>query len=228
MILLFAGFFSTNDEYLPLQRELGSDVRIFDYTGLTSTPLKDLGEKICERVQKPTIALGYSMGGRVLLQALKHSSKNFEAACFVSTNPGLKFEADRKQRLASDQEWAKKIRTSPWDELVREWNAQPVFATTGPEPVRLEADFDREILAETLLNWSLGAQEDHRSLIENLSIPNLWMTGAQDPKFCGFLKDLNIGKKTQTRVINEAGHRVHLDQPAALARTFSAWLKQSR
>lgn len=220
MTLLFPGFFSQPDDYVELQKELASDLQIFDYMGLSSTPLRQLGAMINERIKNPTVAIGYSMGGRVLLEAVKNNSQKFSAVCLISTAPGLKSEMEKEQRIVSDRQWAEKVLSLPWDQLVQEWNSQGVFSGGAREPARSESSFDRKVLSETLLNWSLGLQDDHQPMILNLTTPNLWVAGANDTKFCGFLKEVNAGKKTQTRVIADSGHRIHLDQPKALAKTI--------
>lgn len=224
-VIFFPGFFSTPIEYAPLARELNCDATLFDYRGLTSLKMSDLGPAVCERLEGPCFAIGYSMGGRVLLEAVKNDASKFSRVCFLSTNPGLKTAEERSERLKFDDVWAEKFLNLEWTPLISAWNSQAVFAGPGLQPVREECNFDRQELAENLRNWSLGMQDDHRVMIQSLKIPNLWIAGANDKKFCRFLDELTM--MTETFVLPDAGHRIHLDQPRILAKTISEWQKKT-
>ncbi len=223
MIQLFPGFLSAPQDYQGLQQALGWDIQVFDYHGLSKETLLNLGKKICDEIYSPIHAIGYSMGGRILLEALSFDPSKFQSVCFISTNPGLKTQFERDQRLITDREWAQQFQTQNWDQVMQSWNSQSVFAGATTEPLRREEEFDRQELAQMLVNWSLARQDDRRAMIGVLSVPNLWIAGARDNKFCHVLKELNTGKKTQTRVIAEAGHRVHFEQPKALAKVIREW-----
>src|SRR3954466_10003273 len=79
--------------------------------------------------QRGEILLGYSLGGRLALQALL-AGAHYECAIFISTGLGIDDEVARQARRASDEAWAQRFENDDWDAVINAWNAQPVLA--GP------------------------------------------------------------------------------------------------
>lgn len=167
------------------------------------------------RAAKPVL-LGYSMGGRLAMQALLQAPELYRAAVIVSAHPGLTNEGERADRLASDQKWAERFRTEEWSALMAAWQGQGVLKPSSEaqiEMIRREREFDREDLARALEIWSLGRQPDLRSLLSSLQVPVLFMSGSEDAKFTRLLGELQLTPKQALRVIENAGHRVPWEQP---------------
>jgi len=167
----------------------------------------------------PRYLLGYSLGGRLALHvALQHPSL-WDGVIIVGANPGLDTEEARQERRANDALWAQRLGTQPWDTLLAAWDAQPVFAgKPALMPPRLEADFSRARLAESLRRWSLGAQDPLWSALERFSVPLLWIAGAEDTgqaAICRRLQSTVPGM--QLWIAPRAGHRVPWEQPQAFA-----------
>lgn len=159
--------------------------------------------------------LGYSLGGRMAL-ALRQYLKSLTPQphvhfVFVSTNPGLAAAADREARFRNDSLWAGRFRSEEWSSLMKDWNAQGVFAGSIGEPMRSRRKSQRELLAKCLMQWSLAKQPDYRpELLQKADY--LWVTGAKDSKFTDLAQGLQ-----NTKTIMSASHRVHLDAPEELA-----------
>ena len=75
------------------------------------------------------ILLGYSLGGRLALQALL-AGANYKRAILVSTGLGIEDESARAARRASDEAWAQRFESEDFETVIADWNAQPVLA--GP------------------------------------------------------------------------------------------------
>lgn len=175
----------------------------------------------------PRILVGYSLGGRLALQALKLSSSLYDKAVFVSTNPGLVREKDKEERRLADLKWAQKFRDLPWDSVLREWNNQPVFKSGFEEPLRLEANYQRHYLAQALTEWSLAKQEDFRLLVKELSSKILWVSGEKDIKFASLAMELKRGApELQSEIFTKSSHRVLFDQPGELARVMISFIQK--
>lgn len=160
------------------------------------------------------IFMGYSLGGRLGLHAILQDPSLWNAAIFISTHPGLKKEKEKQQRLAYDRQWAQRFEREPWEDLIKDWNAQEMFKGEPFHLKREEKDFDRTSLIQALNTWSLGAQQNATEAIHNLDIPILWMVGARDPKFLQQAQELTF-KHPQSRVcvVPEASHRLPWQQP---------------
>lgn len=169
------------------------------------------------------ILIGYSLGGRLALHALQQSPNFWSLLVILSANPGLNSVQEKQARLANDETWAHKFSQMQWQDVMRDWNLQPVFAGNSNEPMRIESDYVREKVAKCLVQWSLGKQENLSGLIRQHQDRISWAVGALDKKFLHMsaaMYDENILK--DLKIFDEASHRIIFDQPQALA----LWIKQ--
>jgi 2-succinyl-6-hydroxy-2,4-cyclohexadiene-1-carboxylate synthase len=170
---------------------------------------------------EPIEAVGYSQGGRLLLQAFEASPRDFKKLVLISTHPGLLNFQEKEQRLENDRHWAKKFRTLDWTQLQKEWDSQGVFhSKIGPS--RIEAEYDRKILALCFENWSLAHQQNFRELINTNLDKIKIILGEEDAKYVKlyqeFLRDLSALKMEKG-----AAHRVPFDQPNRLVETLNSF-----
>ena len=155
--------------------------------------------------------LGYSLGGRLALQALL-AGANYNRAIFVSTGLGIEDEAARAARRASDEAWARRFESEDFDTVMAAWNAQPVLA--GPALARTRADYDPRALCE----WSSGVLPPVASRLHQLTIPTLWIAGARDVKYVlEAKKAASLAPNARVVIVEDAGHRVPWEQPIEFA-----------
>lgn len=162
---------------------------------------KDFNNTVDSVPHKKNILVGYSLGGRLALHAALDQPGLWDQVVLVSTHLGL--ERGHRERLSHDSVWAERFRNDEWETVVNEWNSQSVFESSL-EFSRLEKDFDRELLASYLTYFSLGSQKKISSLPVNIH----HLVGEKDGQYRALYPD--------AEVITDAGHRVHLDNPAAL------------
>lgn len=196
-------------------------------------------ERLIERVGREEadagvkVLLGYSMGGRLAMQAVTRDPSLFDGAVFVSANPGLSTQEERDQRLKADDGWANRFLIDPWETVVSDWNQQAVLrapqnrASDAVSLERGERFFSRVELAKALRDFSLGRQPDLRADLRSLKMPLLFVTGREDSKFTSLTQGLVAGTSHEHVVIEQAGHRVPWDAPtqfrAILAKFLSRW-----
>lgn len=166
-------------------------------------------------VEGPAWLVGYSFGARLALRLMQDSPRKYLGALLLSANPGnFQSDEERATRRASDQAWAARFREQPWDGLVRAWEAQEIFGRRrGPR--RIEADFDREKLADAMEKLSVADQ-----FTDPLRLPSriTWLAGARDTKFCALLNSMrNAGFPGSFLRVEEAGHRLLSEVPEAVA-----------
>jgi len=155
------------------------------------------------------VLVGYSMGGRLTLHALIEGA-HFDRAVIISA--GLNLEEGREERRQRDEAWAKRFESDPWDELMLDWNAQPVFG--GHVIERFEKDYDRSVLAQDLRETSPGVLPPLAPHLHKILIPVLWIAGELDKAY------VEVGKRAVSLLPNAelwicpgAGHRVPWEQP---------------
>lgn len=171
----------------------------------------------------PRILAGYSLGGRLALQALTLRPELWQAAILLAPHPGLEDPAERSARLRHDQAWADRTRQAPWPELLTDWNAQPVLAG-GPVPSAAEEW--RPEIAGAFEDWSLGHQSGGppASLADN-PVPVLWITGELDVKFTALATAAaRVVPLIRHHILPGCGHRLLQQDPQALRALVSRFL----
>lgn len=164
----------------------------------------------------PRMLIGYSMGGRLALHALIQNPSIWQRATLISTTICLKDPTSRLDRLKNDYKWAHKFRNDPWDQLMNDWESQPIFNGSFT-PTRNEKDYAREDLAQFLENFSLAKQEYLYPYIAKLNLPIQWITGSLDHN-AEFHAKAIIQNHTHSSHLSIPGatHRVHFEFPIEL------------
>lgn len=166
------------------------------------------------------ILVGYSLGGRLGMQALQQAPSLWTRALLISANAGFAdlASSERAERLTTDKEWAQRFQSEDWIQVLNAWNAQPVFAGSMAEPMRNQADYNRQHLGEALVSWSLAKQPDMRSILNAQAAKITWMTGRLDVKFAAQAELLKKSiSNFEVVSVNGASHRIPFDQPQAIA-----------
>ncbi len=154
------------------------------------------------------ILLGYSMGGRLALEALVEDCSAWAAAVIVSAQPGLADPVERQARLVSDGGWAGMLEKGEqgWANFQTAWDLQPVLAGRARASVSREW---REGLDAGFVEWSLGNQPDLVPMLDRVRIPVLWVTGEEDAKYSKVAKRAcAVLPGAEHVVVEGAGHRV--------------------
>jgi 2-succinyl-6-hydroxy-2,4-cyclohexadiene-1-carboxylate synthase len=108
---------------------------------------------------------------------------------------------------------------------MQDWNQQPVFKDSKALDLK-ETDFTRQQLANALLGWSLGLQEDLQDSIKQLNIPLLWIAGAKDTKFTALTRSLQLKHpKSRTVIVQQAGHRAIWDAPDQVKQSIQHFIE---
>lgn len=184
---------------------------------------------------------GYSMGGRLALQyALRlskkagnpigmpsHNKKQAVPARFIIES-GTCGIADLKQRQArrkQDVALARRI-TENFEGFLQDWNSKPVFKTSNPPAPELAGKSARiretqrpAGLAASLRGFGTGSMPCICAELSEIGPQvELW-SGAEDDKFTRLASEMEalLGNGRHHTVKN-AGHRVHLEQPAFVLR----------
>lgn len=171
------------------------------------------------------ILLGYSMGGRLALHALLAAPTLFQAAIIVSAHTGLADHDLRKHRWRQDDEWAKKLRSLPWESFLRIWNDQAVFDGAQMPGERLTPFKWRQGIIRSFDCWGLSRQEDLLPKLGHLTLPVLWVSGEKDTRYTELARQaVDSLPDARLSVIPFAGHRVPWEEPAAFTNTVHSFL----
>ena len=222
----------------------GESVRRVDlwrYLDCCPMEMESFGQAFCEEVRHGgggggDVVVGYSMGGRLALQALVTAARAaddlFKAAVIVSAHPGLTSGEERVVRMAEDAEWAGRALVGDWNDFLEHWEGRMRSGALG---VEAEAGWgDRRLLqprrqavARSFMDWSLGKQEDLRNDLAMVRCPVLWVTGARDEKFTTLGREAaGLLPNAHLEPVPGTGHRVPWEQPDHFVELVHGFLKQ--
>lgn len=155
------------------------------------------------------VLLGYSMGGRLAMQAFVRQPELFETAVFVSAHPGIADPALRSAANDRDKHWAARFEREPLSEVLRDWDSQSVFAGSAATD---RPEIDVEQAANQLRRFSKGRQRDLREDLAVLQRRFTYMSGSRDKKYVEIGRQLaETNDLCEHVIINNAGHRVVWD-----------------
>lgn len=239
-LLMLHGFTGCGGNNLPLARQLPRSALMPDLLGHgeTSAPADtrcyaiDLAaQELAGLIRTSTSdacidVYGYSMGGRLALQlALDHSTV-VRSLILESGSPGLATQVEREARRTADEALAARIERDGIPAFVGYWESLPLFASQARLPAERRAGLHQQRLnnsatglANSLRGMGTGAQASNWDRLTELSMPVLLCAGADDAKFVDVATRMaeNI-PLAALRVVANAGHAIHLEQPGALAR----------
>jgi 2-succinyl-6-hydroxy-2,4-cyclohexadiene-1-carboxylate synthase len=176
--------------------------------------------------------LGYSMGGRVALHLAVARSDRVGRVVTIGASPGLDDPAARRARVVADEALAARLRSAGIAAFVDEWEAQPLFAGQAALPAAERAAIraqrlaaDPEGLACSLEGMGTGAMAPLGAALGALTVPCLFVAGADDTKFAAVAEELAaLVPDGRVALVAGAGHAAHVEAPAAVVELVRAFL----
>ncbi len=180
------------------------------------------------RAGRKKVLVAYSMGGRLALHALIES-RLWDAAIIISANPGITREEDRIKRKASDAGWALKAMTMNWTEFLSEWDRQGggmLGSSMRSDQDGMELIHARRQIAQSFIDWSVGAQENLWPKLYEIEVPILWVAGEADDKFCKIAdRACRLLPNSLKKIAEKSGHRVIWEAPDWFLNESTQWLE---
>jgi 2-succinyl-6-hydroxy-2,4-cyclohexadiene-1-carboxylate synthase len=189
--------------------------------------LAETADLIASSLPEGPVALGgYSMGARVALHvALRHHDR-LSALVLLGATRGIKDPAQRRARLAHDEELAARVEAVGTERFLDEWLAQPMFSSLAKDPrERAARSRDPHGLASSLRLCGTGSQEFLGPRLAALTVRTLCLAGERDVKFStearAIAKDVPHARMVP---ILGAHHAAHLEAPEECAETVASFL----
>jgi 2-succinyl-6-hydroxy-2,4-cyclohexadiene-1-carboxylate synthase len=176
--------------------------------------------------------LGYSMGGRLCLRLALDHPELVDGLALVSASPGIDDPTERDARRASDEALALDVEDRGVEPFLRDWLAQPLFATLDGASAQLRERAEAHTaadLAAALRLLGTGTQEPLWSRLAELRMPVALVTGRADAKFERINDEMQAActdAASIARVHLDGGHALPLEQPEALATFLVGWLAE--
>lgn len=179
----------------------------------------------------PLFLHGYSMGGRLALKTALASPGQFKGLILESSTCGLPGDERRKRRI-SDEGRARLIEED-YLQFLEKWEEAELFE--APEDngssslLKLYHEIHRQqepaCMAASLRGFGTGRMKSACDQLENFYHPVLLITGSEDKKYQKI--NTRMGRKfPEARLkVLKAGHRVHLDNPAAFINELKSFIQ---
>lgn len=196
--------------------------------------VEDLVALLRKLTDRPVHLVGYSMGGRIALQLALAHAEIVRSLVLESASPGIADPGERAARVRSDEALARMLESEGVEPFVSHWEQIPLFASqsriAAEARERLRADRLRRDacgLAQSLRGCGAGVAPAVVDRLHELTMPTLLVVGELDEKY------RQLGETMAERipraelvVVPEAGHTVHLEQPAAYAEAVRRFLEE--
>ncbi|HEY0970951.1 MAG TPA: 2-succinyl-6-hydroxy-2,4-cyclohexadiene-1-carboxylate synthase [Gemmatimonadales bacterium] len=177
--------------------------------------------------------LGYSMGGRVALSLALAAPERVSALVLESASPGIADPAERAARAMADAALADDIERDGVATFAERWARLPMWASqermTEEARERLRAQrlsHAARGLANSLRGAGQGSAPAVHDHLSALRVPTLLVAGALDAKYERIAREMRqCIPYAELRIIEDAGHAVHIEAPAELARVVGEFLE---
>ena len=184
-------------------------------------------EKVEEQTKgEPSLLLGYSMGGRLAMNALVNNPAMWSGVIAVGADPGLISDDARSKQLQKDLEWARRFRTEDIQELLVEWDELPVFCGRSNCASREISELDSEKISRFFDVFSKARQGNMLPMLRKLKTPPLlYISGCDDIKYTKIGQDLAaLCMQVRHQIIPNAGHRVPWESQDAFISEVSVFI----
>ena len=185
----------------------------------------DWTKDFCDRAElaingEKSILLGYSLGGRLALHACIHRPDLWQGVVVVGADPGLGSSEEKNQQFTRDRNWADRLKKEPLEQLVREWDEQPVFCGIENSAPRNLEELDPIQLSQQFEVFSKGLQQNLVPALSELKTPPvLFLAGEKDKKYQQIGDELaELCPVVKSQWVEDSGHRVPWENPESFSR----------
>jgi len=185
----------------------------------------DWTKDFCDRAElaangEKSVLLGYSLGGRLALHACIHRPDLWQGVVLVGADPGLGSSEEKNQQFTRDRNWADRLKKEPLEQLVREWDEQPVFCGIENSAPRNLEELDPIQLSQQFEVFSKGLQQNLVPALSELKNPPvLFLAGEKDKKYQQIGDELaELCPVVKSQWVEDSGHRVPWENPESFSR----------
>lgn len=195
--------------------------------GHASASITQGAELLCATAG-PAHYIGYSMGGRLCIQAAISHPELVSSLVLIGATAGIEDTAQRTDRRQSDDEKATLLESVGLQQFLQHWLEQPLFRGL-PDAARFQQERESNTvagLAASLRCAGTGSMIPLWDHLHRITCPVLVLTGSNDARYSEIAERLvaGIGSKATHLSIADAGHAAHLEQPESTAQAVLSFL----
>lgn len=176
----------------------------------------------------PDVIVGYSMGGRLALNAALAAPEIAPELILISTSTGIADDVERANRRKTDAATATSLQAGgDVAEFLRSFHNSPMVqahrSTVDLESIRLR--MTRQGLVGALQGMGQGTQPFVGDRLTELPMNVTWIAGAEDAKYAAIAIEASTRCRYGSLVmVADSGHNVVAERPDAVAAAITAAL----
>jgi 2-succinyl-6-hydroxy-2,4-cyclohexadiene-1-carboxylate synthase len=230
LVIFVPGFMQRGEAWAPVAERVAKRYPSACLDFRTHSFEARLGE-LREAAPPGSVAVGYSMGGRLALHLAVREPERFAGLVTVGASPGVDDPGERRRRREADGELAAWMERSTIEEVVARWERLPVFAGQPEDLVerqrRGRLSHDPRLLAHLLRSAGQGALPGIFDRLPRLPTPVLALAGERDERYLQAGRRIALlAPRGDTLPVMGAGHAAHLEQPETVARLVLEFLDE--
>lgn len=173
--------------------------------------------------------VGYSMGGRLCLQAALDHPDRVLALVLIGATAGIDDEDERAARQRADAALADRLEAIGLEAFLTEWLGLEMFAGL-PDWARFEQERRTntvEGLAMSLRRAGTGSMQPLWERLGRIEVPVLLVTGERDERYGRIAERMAtaLGPTARHEVVAGAGHAAHLERPERTTELVCSFLE---
>jgi 2-succinyl-6-hydroxy-2,4-cyclohexadiene-1-carboxylate synthase len=217
------------ERYRPLALDLpghgeAADERPVTFAGCVAHVLAQAPERF--------VLCGYSMGGRIGLHVALAAPQRIARLVLVACSAGIEDDAERAERRRADATLAAQLDNAPFEQFIERWQRQPLFADDPPHVAQLAREDQRRnrpaALAAVLRGVGTGEMRPLWRALGGLTMPAAAIAGDRDGAYQALARRLARSLPHGQVAIVRGGHRLALENPAAVARVLQGLHAEAR
>lgn len=183
---------------------------------------------------KPEVIIGYSMGGRLLLESLLlHSNYSPKFLVLESVNPGIKDIKLKSNRVKSDLELFNNSDNKNEVSFFEKWFSMPIFGNLKSHKffddliTKRSKDYEQMKASwqESINTWGPGMRPNLWVELNNLKSKTIYIAGDEDIKYSKIANEIKANSVIKTQFIAKSGHNTHLQQKDSYIKTIDHFLR---
>lgn len=222
-VLFIPGFMQPAGAWAPVAERLEPPTTLLDHREHSLEGR--LGEIAAAGAE--ALLVGYSLGGRLALRAALRDPGRYAGLVTVGVTAGIEEAAERAARAEADERLASWIEAAPIEDVVAVWERQPLFADQSDALIEQQRAGrlaqDPLSLARLLRTAGQGVLEPVWSELLTFELPLLAIAGGRDEGYVSAAKKIaDTAPNAHAKIVENAGHAAHLQQPAEVAALIAA------
>jgi 2-succinyl-6-hydroxy-2,4-cyclohexadiene-1-carboxylate synthase len=213
-VLAVHGFLGQGSDWDLVKGQSWQTPSLFSHKSLIPlTALKDANLALNETYRSTDLAIGYSLGGRILLS----EPGAWKKLVIIASNFLAPQAEERRIKSQLESSFIELLKNNKWSEFLAEWNKQPIFKTVKQVPKRQIEDYSISKLIAAIEFLSVTKETVSLEVLSERREQITWVVGERDLKYLDLYKSYKAnGVIEHLIVIKDAGHRVLFDNPKEL------------